>query len=342
NKLHDLPERDTGGFSGEAIRNRKTIVVNEDMKRRSEEVGSFTMDGKEYPLSLVYVPIIAGDTVLGVISLQSLQREHAFPESDVRLLETLANALSVALQNAQSFKAEQERVAELQIINSIQQGLASKLDFPSIIDLVGEQVRATTKAESIFIELYNKSSEIISWPYWVLDGKRIENPDEPFGISNSITRHILLASEPLNLGTEQEILAHGAVPPEGYSVGKSFLGVPFTVGNAMLGALSIHAIEREHAFADSDVRLLQTLANSMSVALENARLFDETQRLFKAEQERVAELQIINSIQQGLAAELDFQAIVDLVGDKLREVFNTPDLSITWHDEKANLIHTLY
>jgi hypothetical protein len=50
------------------------------------------------------------------------------------------------------------------------------------------------------------------------------------------------------------------------------------------------------------VRLLETLANSMSVALESARLFDETQRLFKAEQERVAELQIINSIQQGLAA----------------------------------------
>jgi GAF domain-containing protein len=106
-KIHDLPEREAGGFSGEAIRTRRTIVVNEDLNRRSEEVGSSTMDGKEDPLSLVYVPIIAGDTVLGVISLQSLQREHAFSEPDVRLLETLANALSVALQNAQSFKAEQ-------------------------------------------------------------------------------------------------------------------------------------------------------------------------------------------------------------------------------------------
>ena len=43
------------------------------------------------------------------------------------------------------------------------------------------------------------------------------------------------------------------------------------------------------------------IANAMSVALENARLFDETQRLYKAEQERVAELKIINSIQLGLA-----------------------------------------
>ena len=53
--------------------------------------------------------------------------------------------------------------------------------------------------------------------------------------------------------------------------------------------------------------------------------------------------QIINSIQQGLAAELDFQAIVDLVGDKLREVLNH---SLTSQSigtmKKLNLIHYLY
>ena len=55
----------------------------------------------------------------------------------------------------------------------------------------------------------------------------------------------------------------------------------------------------------------------MGAALENARLFDETQRLFKESEQRAAELAIINSVQQGLAAELDFQAIIDLVGDKI-------------------------
>ena len=59
-------------------------------------------------------------------------------------------------------------------------------------------------------------------------------------------------------------------------------------------------------------------------------------------EQRNAELAVINSIQQGLAAELDFQAIVDLVGDKLRKVFNTPDLMINGYDEKTNLIHYLY
>src|SRR5205807_6871376 len=96
------------------------------------------------------------------------------------------------------------------------------------------------------------------------------------------------------------------------------------------------------AFSDSSVRLLQTVVAAMSFALENARLFDETQRLLKETEQRAAELAIIDSIQQGLAAELDFQAIVDLVGDKLREVFATPDLGINWYEEKTGLLHYLY
>src|SRR5262249_28475992 len=77
-------------------------------------------------------------------------------------------------------------------------------------------------------------------------------------------------------------------------------------------------------------------------ALESARLFDQTQRLLKETEQRNAELAIINSIQQGLAAELDFQAIIDVVGDKLRQVFATPDLAITWYEESSNLVHFMY
>ncbi len=80
----------------------------------------------------------------------------------------------------------------------------------------------------------------------------------------------------------------------------------------------------------------------MSVALQNARLFDETQSLLKETEQRATELAVINSIQEGMAAELDFQAIVDLVGDKLREVFKTGDIGIRWHDPKANMIHYVY
>ena len=46
----------------------------------------------------------------------------------------------------------------------------------------------------------------------------------------------------------------------------------------MLGSIVLENYERENAFGEAEVRLLSTVAASMGVALENARLFDETQR----------------------------------------------------------------
>jgi GAF domain-containing protein len=62
---------------------------------------------------------------------------------------------------------------------------------------------------------------------------------------------------------------------------KSALYVPLVIGERVTGYMSLQNIDKENAFSDSDVRLLETLANSMGVALENARLFDETTRLLK-------------------------------------------------------------
>ena len=80
----------------------------------------------------------------------------------------------------------------------------------------------------------------------------------------------------------------------------------------------------------------------MGIALENARLFDETQRLLKETEQRNAELAVINSIQQGMAGSLDFRGIIELVGDKLRTVFGSDNLSITWRDQQSGVAQMLY
>src|SRR5262249_57709765 len=102
--------------------------------------------------------------------------------------------------------------------------------------------------------------------------------------------------------------------------------------------LVLENYERENAYGEAEVRLLSTVAASVGVALENARLFDETQRLFKESEQRAAELAVINSVQEGLAAELDFQAIIDLVGDKIAEIFHTGNMCMTLHDKPTNLL----
>ena len=90
------------------------------------------------------------------------------------------------------------------------------------------------------------------------------------------------------------------------------------------------------------MRLLSTLASSLSVALENARLFDETKRLLTETDERAAELAIINSVQEGLAQKLDMQAMYDLVGDKIREIFDAQVVDIGIYDTAAGTISFPY
>ena len=87
------------------------------------------------------------------------------------------------------------------------------------------------------------------------------------------------------------------------------------VGGKATGVISLQNVDREHAFSESDQQLLETLAGSLSVALENARLVHETRQ-------RNAELALINSVQDAIAGELDPQAIYDAVGDRIQEIFD--------------------
>ncbi|MBL8078427.1 MAG: GAF domain-containing protein [Anaerolineales bacterium] len=291
--------------------------------------------------SFMGVPIFAGGQVIGTVSVQSY-KQHAYNENHLRLLETLASNMGVAIQNARLFEAEQQRIAELQIINSIQQGLAAELDFQAIVNLVGDKLTEVFNTPDLMITWYEEKSNLVHYLYAIEHGKKINGISPTSPNAGGIYETEIRTRKPLVLNNPEDFAKLNIKVLPGTDQSKSMVCVPIISSDRFLGDISIESFEYENAFGESEIRLLTTIAASLGTALENARLFAETQRLFKAEQERVAELQIINSIQQGLAAELDFQAIVDLVGDKLREVFNSADFGIRWYEEKTNLVHFLY
>jgi GAF domain-containing protein len=299
--------------------------------------------------SALFVPLVTGTQVRGLIHLMDMEREHAFSDSDVRLLQTLANSMSVALENARLFdetqrllKETEERNAELAIINSVQAALAAELNIQGIYDAVGDKIREIFNQADVEIRIYDPKTNMIHFPYGYENGKRIDVESIP--LPKGITRHILRTRETLvfNENLEEETTKYGSYTLPGTVSEKSAVYVPLIAGNQARGLIGLLDMEREHAFSDSDVRLLQTLANSMSVALENARLFDETQRLLKETEERNAELAVINSVQAALAAELNIQGIYDAVGDKIREIFHNMDVGIRIYDPETNFIHYPY
>jgi GAF domain-containing protein/CheY-like chemotaxis protein len=332
------------GLTSQVIRSRKPLRMGTSVDMLAANA---VVVGGAASESWLGVPILAGDRVIGVIALESLMR-NAYTESDERLLSTLASSMGVALENARLFDETNrllaetdERAAELAIITSVQEGLAQNLDMQSMYDLVGDKIQEIFDAQVVDIGIVDKDAGLIRFPYTIERGVRF--PDEPIDIMG-IRKHVLETREPLLINeraTERaiELGQPGAIQGE---PAKSSLWAPLIVGGKARGVISLQNLDRENGFSEADVRLLMTLAGSLSVALENARLFDETKRLLSETDERAVELALINSVQEGLAQNLDMQAMYDLVGDKIQEIFDAQVVDIGIFDFDAGVIHYPY
>ena len=294
--------------------------------------------GTDWALSLVTAPIRGTQRVLGQITLENHEREHAYGEADLRVLSTIGATLGQALENARLFdetqrllKETEARNAELAVINSIQQGISGSLEFQGIVDLVGDNLRKAFDAGDLGIRWWEEPAGMVHFLYQYEQGQRLNLPPRRANQESRLFR-ALASRQTVVANTAGEYAAWGLSVVEGSSAGLSLLMVPIFTGERFLGVITLENFERENAYGEDETRLLSTVAASLGTALENARLFDETQRLLKETEQRSSELAVINSIQQGMAAEMTFQAIVDLVGEKLREVFASQDLLISLLD----------
>src|SRR5947209_4513017 len=230
--------------------------------------------------------------------------------------------MGVALENARLFdetqrlfKQSEQRAAELAIINSVQQVLAAELDFQAIIDLVGDKVAEIFGSKDMSISLYDRESNVITTRYYLEHGERF--PVEPRQMAKGFTAHVIRARQPMVI--EKDLLQRGVEfgatsigDPNAPDVGQSYVGVPILIGEEARGVVAMYS-SKQHAFADSDVRLLTTLAATMSVALENARLFDETQR-------RSRETAALAEVGRDISSTLDLATVMDRIARHAKDL----------------------
>jgi PAS domain S-box-containing protein len=288
------------------------------------------------------VPLKIEGHTLGAVVVQSYSEDIRYTEQDKELLAFVAQHIATALSRARAINETRQRNDELAIINSVQQGLAAQLDFQAIIDLVGERVRAIFDASNIWIALYDRQNNVIRFPYYISRGERIAVESREHG--QGLTSILIQSGQPLVLDTWAQQLQLGAIADPAdieQAPAESWLGVPIIACDEVIGAVSVHRLE-QHAFAESDVSLLSTLAASMAVALENARLFDETKRLLAETEQRAAELATINTVGQALASELELDALIQLTGEQVRQTFAADIVYVGLHDRATGMIDFPY
>ncbi len=329
------------------IKNKKLLLVNEDADNDIYKITNekhVPVPGTRLPKSMLFVPLIVGNDVKGCVSLQNLDREHAFKDADVRLMTTLANSMSVALENARLFNEAEQRNAELAVINSVQQGLVAEMDMQGIYQLVGEKLRTLFDAQVVAVCTFNHKENIEDINYVFEDGQQYEIEPRPI----DTFRKKMIASRKLIYLNENadkmwtEITGEKPTVIPGTKFTKSALYVPMIVGKNVKGYVSLQNVESENAFSESDIRLLSTLANSMTSAIENARLFNETTRLLEETKQRATELETVNKISHALVSQLDLKSLIKLIGDQMLQTFNADIVYLAIHDKKADMLHFPY
>jgi signal transduction histidine kinase/CheY-like chemotaxis protein len=330
-----------GGIFGHVVATGRTLLINENLDEETLKLGAPTLPGTSLEdKSAVWVPLMWGTEVRGLLSLTDYQREHAYSQSDVSLLETLAGALSAALQNARQFAETQrlfdesvQRAAELAIVNSVQQALAAELSMQGIYDAVGDKIRDVFHGTDLNIRVIDPHTGLVGFPYLFENSQRVTI--DPFPVSG-MTAHLVRTGRTLliNENMEEETLKLGAPTIAGTSAEKSAVYMPLVWGGEVRGIVSIADYEREHAFSESDVRLLETLAAAMSVALQNAALFDEIQR-------RTQESAALADVGRDVSATLDLATVMDRIAHHAKELLGADTSAIFLPEDGTSLYRAI-
>src|SRR5579859_4561818 len=284
--------------------------------------------------SLLVVPLLIGSQIVAFLQLEQAGGTRRFAPGEIELAQTLANQAAVAVQRARLYSETQARVTELATINRLSLALATQLELEALVDLVGAQLHEVFSMPVAYVALYDRDSQKIEFPYWVEFGQ--PRPFGPLPLGQGLTSHSIRTRRPLliNDDAERVTLGLGGVHSGGAPM-KAYLGAPMIVGDDVIGVLSVQTTEREGVFGEADERLLTTIAANAGVAIQNARLFAQTQaalvertRAEQARRRRNEELEALNRVTTAATSLLDLQALLQAASREIVQIFGVRNTGI--------------
>ena len=217
---------------------------------------------------------------------------------------------------------------------------ATARDLPAFYRAVHEIVGEMMDATNFFIALYDGERERINFAYYVDEiDDDIPDPNvwEPFGVGNArgTTAYVLRTGEPqlIHYDDMDRLIAAGEVELVGVRTeDNDWLGVPLRAAGRVVGALVVQTYTAAVRYTEEDRDRLAYVGRHMGAALERVRALEETRQ-------RTIELETVADVGQALAEQLDLDALVQLVGERMRDTFQADIVYVALLDPHLSLIH---
>ena len=215
--------------------------------------------------SAIGVPLLDKENLLGVIYVESLKRNE-LQSDDVQTLQALANQVATSLQKARLYERTQAHLQIMTTLQSISHTVTSSLDLDEILNNVIQLLKNSFGYSYLSIYLLEEGSLYM--------GAQLGYPDTQIIYEIPVTSGVIGRTARTketqfvrNVSQDSDFL------PASYEV-RNEIAVPLIKDNNVLGVLNVES-KGEIPLNENDVNLLNTLAGSVAVAIDNARLHAE-------------------------------------------------------------------
>jgi len=280
--------------------------------------------------AMLLTPLMRDGVVIGMISV-TRKSPGPFGDHHVQLLRTFADQAVIAIENARLFnetkEALEQQTASAEILRVISGSMA---DTQPVFDSICTSLKRLLPGVELMITSLGEDGMI----HWRAGS----------GVTVEATRGVFPRPAPdramlTGVPSHWPDILHGHGVPEGIrdsarALGRnaSMLSVAMTSGDQMVGTIAALRLDMR-PFTDKESRLLKTFADQAAIAIQNARLFNETR---EALEQQKTSAEVLKVISHSVA---DTAPVFEAIGRACQQLFSSDQVVISLVDGAGRVSH---
>ena len=271
-----------------------------------------------------YMPLRTRGELLGWIYLD----QPLWADESAGQLAMIAAQAAPTLAMLDGAARRDDRVAQLHTLNEIGRLLSGVLDLDTLLAAIYDATQRLVDAPVFFISFYHQASDELELAYMVQDGVR-QDRRERWPSNIGLAGVVVSERQPLHTNEYADECRRRSVRPRPFDVLTNihaWLGVPLIANDRLIGVMSISSHRADYRYSTEHVELLVTIAAQAAVAIENARLYQHSER-------QARQLATLNRIGRTLSSSLDPERVPALIIAQVTELLDAEEASLMLVDQ---------